>query len=111
MAFKLTGSIPCFQCKNRDIGKNVSNFDGLVWNADFGQFFRNNLDSVRIFPNHEIEPVDLNYHEPSNRNNFFFTYKGVREILRPSRPKLKNFEIQKIMFFSFSTYHGAIKHE
>ena len=25
------------------MGENVPSFAGLVWNADFGQFFRNNL--------------------------------------------------------------------
>ena len=48
MVFKSTGLISLFQCKNRfwkictgsrDIGQNVSNFTGLVWKADFGQFF------------------------------------------------------------------------
>ena len=29
--------------KSRDIGQNVSNFAGLVWKADFGQFFGNIL--------------------------------------------------------------------
>ena len=52
MVFKSTGSDSRFQCKKRfrkictearDIGQNVSNFAGLVWKADFGQFFGNIL--------------------------------------------------------------------
>ena len=52
MVFKLTGSTLWFQCKNwfikictetRNIGENVSNVAGLVLNANFGQFFGNNL--------------------------------------------------------------------
>ena len=33
----------------RDIGQNVSNFTGLVWKADFGQFFGIILGLVAYF--------------------------------------------------------------
>ena len=70
-----------------DIVQNVSNFAGLVWNADFGQFFRNNLGLNVCFskPILALKPWDwagqFEYHEPYNRINFFFTFKGAREIL------------------------------
>ena len=96
MVFKSSGSDSRFQRKNRfwkictesrDIGQNMSNFDGLVWKADFGHFFGNILGLGAYFskPIFALEPwvraARFEYHEPHNPNNFFFTYKGIRAIL------------------------------
>ena len=96
MVFKSTGSISRFQRKNRFwkirtesqvITKKLSkigipNQTIKIWHifadiSGLGAYF-----SKPIFA---LKPWDwagrFEYHEPYNRNDFFFTYKGVREIL------------------------------
>ena len=80
-------------------------------------FFRNNLGLGAYFskPIFLLKPWDwasqFECHEPFNRNDFCFTYKGVREILMQPPPKLKNLKIKKNHVFSVSIYHAAIKYE
>ena len=56
----------------------MSNFDGLVWNADFGQFFRNNLGLGAYFskPIFALKPVVLNAMNPIIGSIFFSLIKG-----------------------------------
>ena len=80
MVFKLTDLASRFQ------HKNVSNFAGLVWNADSLHFFGNILGLGAYF----LKPIfalkswahagRFEYHEPYNPNNFFFTFTGVGAI-------------------------------
>ena len=72
-----------------------------TWFFEFQDFLACGVTASFLRWNCEIEPLDLNTMNPIIGTIFFFTYKGVREILRPSPPKLKNLEIQKIMFFLF----------
>ena len=118
MVFKLTGLDPRFQRKNRfwkictesrDIGKNVSNFDGLVWNANFGQFFRNNLGLGAYFSKliFALKSWDwasrLEYHEPYNRNDFFFSLsKGSEKFCFCKLAKGKRSNLKK--YFLKSPY-------
>ena len=97
LVLKTTDLNPRFQRKNRfwkiytgsqNIGQNVPNFAGLVWKADFGHFFGNILALHAYFlkPIFALKPWVwagwIEYHEPHNQNNFFFTYKGVCTIFR-----------------------------
>ena len=93
MIFKLPNLDSRFQRKNlvlkictesQDIGQSVSNFAGLVWKADFGQFFGNIL--LHIFQkkilhlNSEFEPLNLN-NESHNPNNCFHLQRGQSHFL------------------------------
>ena len=111
MVFKTTSSISWFQCKNQfwkiDISKKLSkigfpNQTSKIWHiladiSGLGAYF-----SKPIFA---LKPWDwagrFEYHEPYNPNDFFFTNKGIREILRGPPPKLKKLKIKKIKFFLF----------
>ena len=70
----------------RDIGKNVSNFAGLVWKANFVHFFANTLGLAAYFLNPIfalkpwVQAGRFEYHEPYNPKKKF-TYKGVKAIL------------------------------
>ena len=76
MVFKLTGFNAKIGFENYasswNIGQNVSNFAGLVWKADFGQFFGNILGLGAYFlkPIFALKPwVQVGwfeYHEPYN---------------------------------------------
>ena len=91
MVFKSTGLDSQFQRKkwfskicteSRDIGKNVSNFAGLVWKADFGHV----LADISGLGAHFSKPIfalkpwvqasRFEYHEPHNLSNFFLPLKG-----------------------------------
>ena len=93
--------------ESQDIGQNVSNFAGLVWKADFLHLMSNisGLEAYFSKPIFALEPwVQANwfeYHEPYNPIDIFFTYKGIREILRVPPPELENLKILKIKFFLF----------
>ena len=87
MVFKTTGLDSLFQRKKqfwkicteaRENGQNVSNFAGLVWNANFWHFFGDILGLSAHFlkPIFALKPWVLagrfEYHEPYNPSNFFF---------------------------------------
>ena len=110
MVFKSTGSISRFQCKNRfwkictesrDIGQNVSNFTGLVWKADFGQFFGIILGLVAYFskPIFALKPWDwasrFEYINPIIRMIFFSPIKGSDIFLKFRAPKLNPLKNKK----------------
>ena len=91
MVFKSTGLDSRFQRKNRfwkictgsrDIGQNMSNFAGLVWKADFLNFFGNILGLGAYFskPIFVLKPWAwagrFEYHKPFNPNDFFSLIKG-----------------------------------
>ena len=124
MVFKSTGSDSRLQRKNRfwkvcneywDIGQNVSNFAGLVWNADFRQFFGNFLGLGAYFskPIFALKPWvqagRFEYHEPYNPNKFFFTYKGVRHFFEVASPQAKSPQKWKRLNFSFSIYRKELE--
>ena len=80
--------------ESKDIAKKVSkiglpNQTGKIWHifadiSGLGAYF-----SYIIFA---LKPWDwagwVEYHEPYNRNDFFFTYKGVKAILTTKREAL-----------------------
>ena len=122
MVFKSTGLDSRFQRKNRfwkictgsrDIGQNMSNFAGLVWKADFGHFFGNILGLRTYFskPIFALKPWVragwFEYHEPHNRNNFFFTYKGVCAIFRAISDTVPSlgFEFRFLRLFTQTQSH------
>ena len=109
MVFKLTGSISRFHRKyrfrkvcieSRGKGENMSNFAGLDWRADFGQFFCNILGLRACFskPIFAWKPWDragqFEYHESYNRNNYFSLIKASEKFWGHYPPKLKRLEIK-----------------
>ena len=87
MVLKTTGLSSRFQCKNRfwkirtesrDIGQNVSKYEGLVWRPEFGHILVNISGPYAYFskPIFALKPWAqagrFEYHEAYKRNKKFF---------------------------------------
>ena len=118
IVFKLTGLVSRFQYKNWvwkicteswDISQNVSNFAGLVWKANFRQFFGTLCIFLKTdFCVETVSPSRLIWISWALwSDNFFFTYRGVRHFFEVASPQAKSPQKWRKLNFSYSIHRKA----